>query len=508
MPHDLIQPDKAAAAFRAHEVPFHAIIEAAPTGMVMVDSEGRIVMMNAQMERLFGYHRDELLGQPIETLLPKRYHANHWVLRKDFLAAPETRPMGQGRDLFALRKDASEFPVEIGLNPVETPEGCFVLASVVDITERKRAEKSLRQSETHFRALAEGLPQLVWTASADGVCDYVSPQWRIYSGLPEEKLLGLHGTLHLVHPDDKALVSSAWERAVATKTPLDYEFRIRHADGEYRWFRAWALPQQDSDGRIVKWIGTNTDIDEQRRARTSLETEIRTRTAQLQASLDSLEELLYTIAHDLRAPNRAMQGFAHLLKFEYGERLDDTARDYLERISTSAVRNDQLIRDLLEYGRVSHESLSLAPTDLGESVAAVLQALEKDLKHRQARIRVGQDWPRVLANGSMLKQILTNFLTNALQYVPADKEPEIEISAVRENEKAVLRVKDNGIGILADQIDRAFKPFVRLPNALHAPGTGMGLAIVKRAVERMNGEVGAESAPGKGSCFWVELWAA
>jgi PAS domain S-box-containing protein len=349
------------------------------------------------------------------------------------------------------------------------------------------------------------LPHLVWTSRPDGHWDYLSPQWGSYTGVPEKKLLGLDGAIGLVHPEDRDRVSSAWQRTVQTGAPIDMEFRICSASGEYRWFSAWGSPLRDAEGRITKWLGVNTDIDEQKRAREVLETKVQERTAQLQASLNSIEDLLYTIAHDLRAPNRSMQGFAQLLKEEYGSQLDHMARDYLDRISVAAVRNDELIRDLLEYGRLSHEAAPLTPVDLRHAVEAIVRALKGEIEKSHAHIRLGREWPFVLANEPLLKQILTNLATNALTYVPSDREPEILISASKQDGKTVLRVEDNGIGIPPEQIDRVFMPFVRLPNSVNATGTGMGLAIVKKAAERMNGVLGVESTPGKGSCFKLEL---
>ena len=143
--------------------------------------------------------------------------------------------------------------------------------------------------------------------------------------------------------------------------------------------------------------------------------------------------------------------------------------------------------------------------DLRQTVESVLNNIEGEIRQRHAHIHLGGEWPVVVANEGMLKQILTNLLTNALIYVPPDREPDITIASESENAKAVLRVKDNGIGIPPEQIDRAFKPFIRLPNPIHTPGTGMGLAIVKKAAERMDAAVGAESTPGRGACFWLEL---
>ena len=259
---------------------------------------------------------------------------------------------------------------------------------------------------------------------------------------------------------------------------------------------------------VVATVSAQTMTEAAEQANELLEAKVQERTAQLQASLSSVEELLYTIAHDLRAPNRHMQSFAQLLLLEHADRLDDKARDYLGRIGAAAARSDEMIRDLLEYGRLSHEAVALAPVDLRQTVQAVLQAVAGEIQRRRAHVQFGREWPRVVANERLLEQILTNFVTNALTYAPPDREPEITISAESEGGKAVLRVQDNGIGIPPEQIGRVFEPFIRLPNTTNAPGTGMGLAIVKKAAERLNGAVGADSTPGKGSCFWLELQAA
>jgi signal transduction histidine kinase len=276
-------------------------------------------------------------------------------------------------------------------------------------------------------------------------------------------------------------------------------------DGSRFWAYGVITAMRDEAGKLLGFSKVAHDMTELRRVREVLETKVQERTAQLQASLNSIEELLYTIAHDLRAPNRSMQGFAQLLKSEYGNKLDPIARDYLDRIASAAVRNDELIRDLLEYGRLSHEAAPLAPVDLRRTVEAIVRALEGEIAQSHAHIRLGREWPFVLANEPLLKQILTNLATNALTYVPPDREPEILISASKQDGKTVLRVQDNGIGIPPEQIDRVFMPFVRLPNPVNATGTGMGLAIVRKAAERMNGVLGVESTPGKGSCFKLEL---
>jgi PAS domain S-box-containing protein len=236
-----------------------------------------------------------------------------------------------------------------------------------------------------------------------------------------------------------------------------------------------------------------------------LEHHVTERTASLNASLRSVEELLYTIAHDLRAPNRAMSGFASMLEQEQGDRLDPKGRDYLRRISEGALKSDRLITDLLRYGRLSHADLPVKPTPLKDAIREAVRSIGDELKAANAEVVLDSLDGTVLANSSALGQILTNLLTNALKYVAPDVRPRIEVSTVRTVGGYTVRVQDNGIGIPHEHHGQIFQPFIRLNTLSDQPGTGIGLAIVRKAAERLNGKVGVESSQGDGSCFWVEL---
>jgi len=376
-------------------------------------------------------------------------------------------------------------------------------------TERRQAQSALWQVEERFRLLVESAKgYAIYMLDAEGRIATWSSEAERIKGYRAEEIIGKSFHTFFTPEDIQGGVPEQVLRTAREEGEARYEgWRVRK-DGSRFCVEGVITAIRDESGALNGYSKVAHDVTDRKRATELLEAKVKERTAQLQASLSSVEQLLYTIAHDLRAPNRHMQSFAQLLQLEHADRLDDTARDYLSRIGAAAARNDELIRDLLEYGRLSHEAVALAPVDLRQTVQAVLRAVAGEIQDRHAHVQFGQEWPRVVANERLLEKILTNFMTNALTYAPPDREPEITISAESEGGKAVLRVQDNGIGIPAEQIGRVFEPFIRLPNATHAPGTGMGLAIVKKAAERLNGAVGADSTLGKGSCFWLELQAA
>jgi len=261
---------------------FQLVVEAAPNAMLMVDGDRRIRLVNRGAEVLFGYDRSELIGRAVEVLLPPRLAGPHAAHVLAFLKIPSARPKGAGRDLYGLRRDGTEVPIEIGLSPVETPAGRFTVASIVDISERT----ALRE---RFRDLAESLPQMVWTCAGDGTCDYLSPQWAAYTGVPESQQLG-YRWLERLHPDDVATTKDRWARAAASGEAFDTEFRIRRGDGIYRWFKTRAVPVRDAGGRIQKWFGSNTDIQDLRDAQDTTARLNRELEARVAARTDELGE--------------------------------------------------------------------------------------------------------------------------------------------------------------------------------------------------------------------------
>ncbi|OLC68655.1 MAG: hypothetical protein AUH78_25545 [Gemmatimonadetes bacterium 13_1_40CM_4_69_8] len=276
------------------------------------------------------------------------------------------------------------------------------------------------------------------------------------------------------------------------------------AAGDYS--RHVALGRRDELGRLEEAFSTMAlNVHEAQRR---LEEKVRERTAELRDRNEELEAFGYTISHDLRAPLRAMFGFSHALLEDYGDRLDPKGREYAERIVTGAGAMDQLIQDLLAYSRVTRAELNLGRVDLSRVLREATTQLQAELRSRGARVRVDEPLPAVLGHEATLAQVVANLLSNGIKFVAPDRSPELRIRAEAREGRVRVWIEDNGIGIAAEHHERIFQVFERLHGAEAYPGTGIGLAIVRKSMERMGGLVGVESRSGEGSRFWIELSAA
>lgn len=323
----------------------------------------------------------------------------------------------------------------------------------------------------------------------------------------------------------QAATRRALNEAVNDRRPVNFEAQLACRDGSYRCF-AWTVAPYAAD-QLLYLFGR--DITERRRAEreinklnsdlaqraqqleatnSELQAEIVTRQKAeeaLQESNSALEAFSYSVSHDLRAPIRAMQGFANVLLEDYANKLDEMGKECASRIVNAAERMDLLVHDLLIYSRLGHTALDLSKVSLHEVVLEAIGQLEQDLKNRRAVVDVKEPLPDVRAHGTTLTQVLANLIGNATKFVAPEIKPRVKVWAESEADQVTIRVKDNGIGISPENQTHIFRVFERLHGSDDFPGTGLGLAIVRKGVERMGGDVGVESEVGKGSCFWVKL---
>jgi PAS domain S-box-containing protein len=497
---------------------FRRAVESAPNAMVMSDGQGRIVLVNNQTIKLFGYDQSELLGQSIESLVPERFRKNHSTYRNAFFAHPETRPMGVGRDLFGRRKDGSEFPVEIGLNPIQTEEGFFVLSAIVDISERKRAEETRRASEERFHTVVENLNEGVVISNLDGLLLHWNPAALRMHGFDNSedwcrRLPEFADLFELSTLEGRVLTMADWplSRLLRGERFGGYELRVRRLDIDWnRIFSYGGNIVLDSTGKQLAFL-TMIDVTESKRATAllrqahdELERRVAERTAELAAANKELEAFSYSVSHDLRAPLRAIDGFSRILSKDYAAALPGDARSYLDDIRANTLQMSRLVDDLLAFSRLNRQPLNKQRVDPGKLVRQCLDELRTGQEERSVDVRFGE-LPLCQADPALLKQVWLNLLSNALKYTGKREPATIQVGCDRQHGQDVYFVKDNGVGFDMRYAQKLFGVFQRLHRAEDYEGTGVGLAIVQRIIHRHGGNVWADAQPNQGATFFFTL---
>lgn len=466
------------------------VIDAAPSGMIMVNHAGQIVLVNTQIEQLFGYERSELIGKSIELLVPVKARYKHPQYRDEYFADPKTRAMGVGRDLYGLRKDGTEIPVEIGLNPLMTDGNRFVLASVVDITERKRAEERLRIT-------IEAAPSGMIMVDQQGAIVLVNTQVERLFGYSREELLGqsievlVPMNVRGKHPEHRAsFFKDPHARAMGVGRDL-YGLR---KDGSEIPVEIGLNPLSSQGERYV--LASIVDITERKKAEALLQEKL----LELQRSNEDLQQFAYVCSHDLQEPLRVISNYTQLLAKRYiGKSLDEDAHEFIDFTLDATKRMHQLINDLLLYSRVETRGRGFVDVDMNEIVRIAESNLSLAIEESEAEIAL-ELLPSVKGDHSQLIQLFQNLIGNALKF-RSDKKPQVRISAVEEGEFWHFVVSDNGIGFDMKYVDRIFVIFQRLHLRETYEGSGIGLAVCKKIVERHGGRLWAESTPGAGTAF-------
>jgi PAS domain S-box-containing protein len=356
----------------------------------------------------------------------------------------------------------------------------------------------LRETEEQFRALANSIPNLAWWANSDGYITWYNRRWYEYTGTTPEQMEGW-GWQSVHDPKMLQKVLERWKASIATGEPFDMEFPLLGADGVFRTFLTRVMPLKDSVGQVLRWFGTNTDISVMKQAEERLMSVL----ADLERSNKELEQFAYVASHDLQEPLRMISSYTQLLAQRYEGQLDEKAHKYIDYAVDGAVRMQGLINDLLAYSRVNTQGKSLETVDSHSVLGTTLRNLAVDIEENRA-IVINDDLPIVRADATQLSQVFQNLISNSIKFRGADL-PRINISARDVGHEWIFSVQDNGIGIEAKYVDKVFVIFQRLHTRKEYPGTGIGLAICKRIVERHGGRIWYESEPGKGVTFYFTL---
>ena len=481
---------------------FRSLVEAAPDAIVIVGSNGLIELVNAQTENLFGHPREQLIGQSVEMLVPERYRDRHPEHRLHYAAYPRTRPMGAGLDLFGLRADGSEFPVEISLSPLETDEGVSYAAMMRDVTARKAAD-------TKFRGLLEAAPDAIVGVNATGTIVLVNAQTEALFGYNRDELIGqpveilVPEALRERHPSHRQHYFDE-PRTRAMGEGLDLV--ARRKDGSEFSAEISLSSIETEDGLLVSTA--IRDVTERKRA-AEIQAAAIEREREASSRLREVDRLrsdfLSTVSHELRTPLTAIRGFSEILVDSWERTPDERKLEFVERIHAAGARLDYLIEDLLDFTRLERGQLkiNLVPVLVDDLVKETLARAGAVLARHTLRVDV-PDGLRVLADRTAFIRVLENLLTNAAKFAPAGTE--VAIQAVAQGQRVLVSVTDCGIGIPPEHQERVFERFHRVPEtAATQPGTGIGLAIVKHFIEAQGGEVSLESEPGQGSRFVLHL---
>lgn len=478
------------------------IIETAHEGVWMIDAEARITMTNPRLGQMLGYSPTEMRG----------FHKWDFLFPSDVPRAKELferrrRGISEQVDYRFRAKDGREVWTLMSARPRFDEHGrfCGALDMFSDITQRKQAEDALRDRETMLRMAqqAGGIGIFDWRfTTRDAICS--DTLLDILGRRPESGIVSMHEWMKWCHPADRDRMIAHLSRSMEGKEPCLAEYRIVRPDGKVRWVHYTGQIVPDSSGKPTRLIGTVSDITETKLRQQELETMVAERTAQLREMVGELEVFSYSIAHDMRAPLRAMQGLSKAVLEDCAELLPDEGREYLERIASSANRLDRQILDVLSYSYLVRGQLSLDNLEVGALVREILSTYPH-LHSTRAAFEISSNLPVVQANRGALTQVISNLLSNAVKFVGPGVIPHVKIWADLKNGFARVHIKDNGIGIAPKSQQKIFGIFQRLHPAEVYDGTGIGLAIVKKAVARMGGEVGLISEPGKGSEFWFTL---
>jgi PAS domain S-box-containing protein len=376
---------------------------------------------------------------------------------------------------------------------------------MTEITSQKEADQQIRQSEEQLRFLAESIPQLVWMADESGHIEYRTGRWFEYSGLEHDDDEALD---KMLHPEDKARVKALWEESLRTKRSFKDEARLKNRHGEYRWHAVSGEPIIDADGRVLKWIGVFNDIDEQKTSAEKLEMLVALRTRELQRSNEDLQQFAHVASHDLKEPLRKIKIFGSRLKDEYKSLLPEKARLYLSKIEGAADRMGSMVDGVLQYSSLSASAEKAEKVDLNGLLDSIQSDLEMIIQQSEATI-IHSELPVIEGAPVLLYQLFYNLVNNSLKFRRENTSPVInirsEVIGSGENPFLKLVIEDNGIGFEMEYAERIFDSFSRLNPKDRFEGTGLGLALCKKIVERHGGTIEACGDPEKGSIFTVNL---
>ncbi len=467
---------------------YETIISSTPDLIYAFDLDYRFTFANDAVLEMWGRTREESIGKTLREIGYEPWHAEMHECEIDEVI--ETKEPVRGEVAFP-HAERGRRVYEYIFAPVLDDDGDVeaIAGTSRDVTERRQAEEKLQKSKERFRALV--------TASSD-VVYRMSPDWSEMHELKGKEFLAdtdeptRDWLDKYIHPDEQPRVKEAIDEAIQTKNTFELEHRVEQDDGSMGWTFSRAVPMLNEDGEIEEWIGMASDITDRKEYQRKLE-----------ESNERLEQFAYAASHDLQEPLRMVTSYLRLLERRFGDTLDEDGEEFLEYAVDGAERMRDMIDALLEYSRIETRGEPFEPVDLNEILEDVLADLQVQIVESGAEVTV-EELPHLEGDASQLRQLFQNLLDNAITY-SGDEPPLIHVDADRRNDEWVISVEDDGIGIEPDDQEQVFTVFDRLHSREEYDGTGIGLALCQRIIERHGGEIWVESEPGEGATFSFTL---
>lgn len=506
---------------RQSEERFRVTLASIGDGVIATNEQGRITFMNAVAEQLTGWRGEEADGFPLDKIFRIVNEITRQAVENPVARVIQMgHVVGLGNHTTLIAKDGKEQPIDDSAAPIRRQDGS--LAGVVLVFRDAREQRVSEMIALKLAAFVENSEDGIYSTDLEGVVTGWNPAAERIFGFSKAEVMDRPVSKTIVPPDRIDEDSWMLGRVVRGERIAPYETVRLRKDGSRVDIAMTVSPMKDVvTGRIIGIFKIARDITQRKtmehelaRAHSemkdyaqNLEALVSERTAALQHTVADLESFSFTISHDLRSPLRAMEGFSQVIISEYSDKLDDRGREYLDRINKAAVRLDKLILEVLTYSRIGRSELSLARLNLDKLIDDVLQTYP-DIRASNAEIIIEHPLHAALGAQSSLAQCISNLLTNAVKFIPHGSRAKVRVWTEKRDSTVRFLVEDNGIGIAEDLQSKIFEPFQRGHPRAGYEGTGMGLAIVRKAVQRMNGNVGVHSREGHGSTFWLELPAA
>ncbi len=469
---------------------FYSILDSTVDGIVTINSKGIIETFNKACEGIFGHRSEEVIGKNISLIMPEPYASEHDEYLRTY-KTKEKKVVGVGREVEAKRKDGTLFPIYVSVSEVEI-DGKIIFSGVVrDITEDKKKEKEILETNKKLETIVNTVPDMLFIKDAkDFTFKNFNKTGEMLTGYKKETLVGK--TADEVFPQESIHFFNSGDQEILKVKEVVFveEKTLQTKNKGKRIFKTRKTLIRDDVGVPFLILGISEDI-----------TELKEKEENLIRSNQELEQFAFIASHDLKAPLRHIKNNIEVLNEEISsEHLNEDAKTSMRIVNSSVVKMKNLIDDLLNYSTVNKSETSFERSDLNEVLNDILDTLEAEIKDNKARIIVSK-LPTLVCNANLMLKLFQNLIGNALKYRNGQVSPQVEVMAEEIKGLWKFSVADNGIGIPADKLDYVFKIFKRLHKSQEYEGTGIGLAICKKIIEQHKGRIWVESEEGKGSRF-------